>query len=172
MKGERIGSEQVNVIDDPLLTGRLGTRPFDSEGVRARRNVIVEKGVLLNYLMNTYQARKLKERTTGNAGGPTNFYLVPGESDPESLLEGIDEGLYLTTLIGPGANTATGDFSRGGQGIWIENGRLSHPVEEFTVAGTFQRILKDITMVADDIDWNARIASPSFRVARMTVSGT
>ena len=172
MKGEQIGSECVNIIDDPLLPGRLGTRPFDSEGVRARRNIIAENGVLLNYMMDSYQARKLKERTTGNAGGSTNFYLAPGESNPESLLEGIEEGLYLTTLIGPGANTATGDFSRGGQGIWIENGRLSHPVEEFTVAGTFQRILKDVSMVADDIDWNASIASPSFRVARMTVSGT
>lgn len=172
MKGKRIGSENVNILDDPLLPGRLGTRPFDLEGVRARRNIIVENGKLVNYLMNSYQARKLKERTTGNAGGATNFFLAPGESKPESLLEDIDEGLYLTTLIGPGANTATGDFSRGGQGIWIEKGQLSHPVDEFTVAGTFQKMLNEITMVADDIDWNMRIASPSFRVARMTISGT
>lgn len=172
MKGERIGSEHVNIIDDPLLPGRLGTRPFDLEGVRSRTNVVAEKGMLVNYLMDSYQARKLKERTTGNAGGATNFYLAPGASKPESLVGSIEDGLYLTTLIGPGANTATGDFSQGGQGIWIEGGSLSHPVDEFTVAGTFQKILQDITMVADDIDWNRRIASPSFKVARMTISGT
>ena len=172
MKGKRIGSEHVNIQDDPLLPGRLGTRPFDLEGVRARKNVIAEKGMLVNYLMNSYQARKLKERTTGNAGGASNFFLVPGQAKPESLVESIDEGLYLTSLIGPGANTATGDFSRGGQGIWIEKGRLSRPVDEFTVASTFQKMLNDITMVADDIDWNTRIASPSFKVTRMTISGT
>jgi PmbA protein len=172
MKGERIGSEHVNILDNPLLSGRLGTRPFDLEGVRARRNVVVEKGILVNYLMNSYQARKLEERTTGNAGGATNFFLLPGTSKPASLVESIEEGLYLTSLIGPGANTATGDFSQGGQGIWIEKGRLSYPVDEFTVAGTFQKMLKDITMVADDIDWNKKIASPSFKVARMTISGT
>jgi PmbA protein len=172
MKGERIGSEHVNIHDDPLLPGRLGTRPFDLEGVRARRNVVAERGILVNYLMNSYEARKLGDRTTGNAGGSTNFFLAPGRSKPESLIESVDEGLYLTTLIGPGANIATGDFSQGGQGIWIEKGRLSHPVDEFTVAGTFQKILNNITMVADDIDWNKRIASPSFKVARMTISGT
>lgn len=172
MKGARIGSELVNIHDDPLLPGRLGTRPYDLEGVRSRSNVVVEKGLLVNYLMNSYQARKLGMRTTGNSGGESNFYLVPGASRPESLIESIDEGLYLTTLIGPGANPATGDFSQGGQGIWISKGRLSHPVNEFTVAGTFQEMLSGITMVADDIDWNKKIASPSFKVARMTISGT
>jgi PmbA protein len=172
MKGKRIGSEHMNIHDDPLLPGRPGTRPFDLEGVRARGNIVAEKGILVNYLMDSYQARKLSERTTGNAGGATNFYLAPGRSKPDSLIESIDEGLYLTSLIGPGANTATGDFSQGGQGLWIEKGRLSHPVDEFTVTGTFQKMLNDITMVADDIDWNQRIASPSFKVARMTISGT
>jgi len=172
MKGKRIGSEHVNIQDDPLLLGRPGTRPFDLEGVRARGKVVAEKGILVNYLMDSYQARKLSERTTGNAGGATNFYLAPGRSKPDSLIESIDEGLYLTSLIGPGANTATGDFSQGGQGLWIEKGRLSHPVDEFTVTGTFQKMLNDIAMVADDIDWNQRIASPSFKVARMTISGT
>ncbi|HER43576.1 MAG TPA: TldD/PmbA family protein [Candidatus Eisenbacteria bacterium] len=172
MKGERIGSDLVNIYDDPLLPGRLGTRPFDLEGVRSRSTTVAEKGVLASYLMNSYQARKLGGRTTGNSGGSTNFYLAPGSSTPGSLVESIDEGLYLTTLIGPGANTATGDFSQGGQGIWISKGRLSHPVNEFTVAGTFQKILSGITMVADDIDWNKKVASPSFKVARMTISGT
>jgi len=171
MKGERIGSEHVNIHDDPLLPGKLGTRPFDLEGVRARSNTVAEKGILVNYLMSSYQARKLGERTTGNAGGSTNFYLEPGSSKPESLIESVDEGLYLTTLIGPGANITTGDFSQGGQGIWISKGRLSHPVDEFTVAGTFQKMLADITMVGDDIDWNKKIASPSFKVSNMTISG-
>ncbi len=172
MKGERIGSEHVSIHDNPILPGRLGTRPFDLEGARARNKTVVEKGILVTYLMNSYQARKLGQSSTGNAGGATNFYLEPGPSKPEALVESVDEGLYLTTLIGPGANIATGDFSQGGQGIWISKGRLSHPVDEFTVAGSFQKMLADITMVADDIDWNKNIASPSFKVSSMTISGT
>jgi PmbA protein len=172
MKGAIIGSPHLSIHDDPLLAGKLGTRPFDNEGVRARRNVVVENGVLTSYLKNSYQARKLGEKTTGNGGGATNFFMLPGPSRQESLIEGVDEGLYLTSLIGPGANTATGDFSQGAQGIWIERGGLSYPVDEFTVTGTFQKMLLGITMVADDIDWNMHIAAPSFKIESMTISGT
>jgi PmbA protein len=172
MKGKRVGSPHVLIYDDPLLPGRMGTHPFDSEGVRARRNIVIEKGVLKSYLMDSYQARKLGDKTTGNGGGATNFYMMPGPSKPASLIDGVEEGLYLTTLIGPGANTATGDFSQGAQGIWIEKGELSYPVDEFTIAGTFQKMLLGITMVADDIDWNNKIAAPSFMIESMIISGT
>jgi PmbA protein len=172
MKGKKIGSPLLSVHDDPLLTGKLGTHPFDGEGVRARRNTVIDKGILRSYLMDSYQARKLGGKTTGNSGGPTNFYMMPGSCKPASLIEGVDEGLYLTTLIGPGANTATGDFSQGAQGIWIEKGELAHPVDEFTIAGTFQRMLNGITMVADDIEWNSNIAAPSFMIDGMIISGT
>lgn len=171
-KGVAVGSPLVSIIDDPLLPGKPGTRPFDSEGVRSRSNVIVEKGILESYLLNSYQARKLKSATTGSAGGSSNFYMIPGSSTPEEIIGSIDEGLYLTSLSGPGANWTTGDFSQGGQGIWIEKGILSYPVNEFTIAGTFEQMLKGIIMIGSDLEWRSSIASPTFKIKRMTISGT
>ncbi len=171
-KGETIGSALLTIHDDPLLKGRIGSRPFDSEGVRSHRNTVFEQGRLSTYLMNSYQARKLGEKTTGNAGGTSNFYLEPGTAEPQELISSIDDGLYLTYLIGPGVNTVTGDFSQGAHGIWIENGELTHPVDEFTVTGTFQKILLGISAVASDIDWNSSIAAPTIKIENLTISGT
>jgi PmbA protein len=172
MIGSPIGSELVTIVDDPLITGKMGSRPFDAEGVRSRTNVVVEKGVLKSYLMSTYSAKKLELKTTGNAGGTSNFYVKPGPYDPEEIVSSIEEGLYLTSLSGPGANWTTGDFSQGGQGMWIENGRLSYPVNEFTVAGTFMDILKGIVMIGNDLEWRKPLASPTLKIDRMIVSGT
>jgi len=171
MLDRRIASDQVTVIDDPLLPAKLGSRPFDSEGVRSRKNTVLEKGVLKTYLLSSYQARKLAMKTTGNSGGASNFYMVPGKHDPDEIISSVDEGLYLTFLSGPGANIVTGDFSRGAQGIWIRKGRLAEPVDEFTITGTFQEMLKNITMVANDIDWKRKITAPTMRIDEMTVSG-
>lgn len=170
--GERIGSPPVTIVDDPLLLGKLGTRPFDSEGVRSRKNIVVERGVLNSYLLSSYQARKLGLQTTGNAGGSSNFYMEPGELKPEEIIASVREGLYLISLFGPGANHATGDFSQGAQGIWIEKGELSYPVDEFTIASTFQEMLKGIVSVGNDIDWNSPTAAPTFKLEKMTISGT
>ncbi len=170
--GSRIGAPLITIIDDPLLTGKLGSRPFDGEGVRSRRNTVVEKGILKKFLMSSYEAKKLDSRSTGNAGGHSNFYIVPGEDDPEKIIGDIKDGLCLTALFGPGANWTTGDFSQGGQGIWIENGELSYPVDGFTVAGSFQKMLNGIEAVGNDIDWKNRITSPTLKISSMTVSGT
>ncbi len=170
--GDEIGSSHVTIYDDPLLRGRIGSRPFDSEGVKSRTNTIFERGRLKTYMMNSYQARKLGDRTTGNAGGASNLYLEPGSATPQELISSVDDGLYLTFLIGPGANTVTGDFSQGAHGIWIENGELTNPVDEFTVTGTFQKMLLGITAVASDIDWNSSIAAPTIKIENLTISGT
>ncbi len=170
--GTEVGSAHVSIIDDPLLEGKLGSRPFDAEGVRSRKTIVIDKGILESYLMDSYQARKLGAGTTGNAGGVSNFYMVAGKMKPEDIIAGIDEGLYLTALFGPGANWTTGDFSQGAQGLWIENGELSHPVDEFTIASSFQRMLAGIVMAADDLDWRRSIAAPTFMIDRMTISGT
>jgi len=167
----RIASGNVTIIDDPLLPARLGSRPFDSEGVRSRKNIIVEKGVLRTYLMSSYQARKLGMKTTGSSGGASNLYMEPGPYTPEEIIASVDDGLYLTFLSGPGANIVTGDFSRGAQGIWIRNGKLAEPVDEFTITGTFQEMLNGISMVANDIDWRRRIVAPTIKVDSITVSG-
>ncbi len=171
-RGRRVAPSILTIIDDPLLTGGLASRPFDGEGVISRSTVVIENGVLKSYLMNSYQARKLDLATTGNSGGPSNFYMAPGASSPDEIIAGVPNGLYLTSLFGPGANWSTGDFSQGGQGIWIENGKLSYPVNEFTIAGSFSRILEGIAGIGNDLSWRREYAAPTFLVERMTISGT
>jgi PmbA protein len=170
--GTAVGSPLVTIIDDALMPGRLGSHPFDYEGVRARRNVVFDKGFLTSYLLNSYQGRKLGFKTTGNAGGITNFHLKPGSSTPQDIIASVRQGLYLTSLSGPGANWMTGDFSQGGQGLWIENGELSYPVDGFTIASSFPAMLAGIVMVGNDIDWRNVLAAPTIKIERMTLSGT
>ena len=170
--GSAIGSPLLTVIDDALMPRRLGSRPFDREGVRSRRNIIVDRGTLKSYTLSSYQARKLGLKTTGNAGGSSNFYVEPGGSTPAEIIASVTEGLYLTSLSGPGANWTTGDFSQGAQGSWIERGELSYPVDEFTIASTFADMLAGIAMIGSDIDWRNPIAAPTIKIGRITVSGT
>ncbi|MFO7915980.1 MAG: TldD/PmbA family protein [Candidatus Krumholzibacteriales bacterium] len=172
MLDQKIAPPILTVIDDPLMPGRLGSRPFDSEGVISRRNTVIEKGVLKTYLMNTYQANKLGKQTTGNSGGVSNFYIQPGEFSEEEIISSVDNGLYLTSTSGQGANWSTGDFSQGAEGIWIGNGSLSHPVSGFTIAGTFGEMLEDIDMIGKDIEWKNDIASPPFKINKMVISGS
>jgi PmbA protein len=170
--GTSVGSPLVTIVDDALMRGRLGSRPFDYEGVRSRRNVPIERGTLARYLLDSYQGRKLGFPTTGNGGGISNLYLEPGVSTPREILSSVSQGLYLTALSGPGANWMTGDFSQGAQGFWIENGELSYPVDEFTIASTFLAMLSGIVMVGNDMDWRSAIAAPTVKIERMTLSGT
>ena len=170
--GTSVGSPLVTVVDDALMAGKLGSRPFDFEGVRSRRNIPIEGGVLRSYLLDSYQGRKLGFKTTGNAGGISNLYLEPGTSSPRDILSSVSQGLYLTTLSGPGANWMTGDFSQGAQGFWIEDGELSYPVDEFTIASSFPAMLSGIVMVGNDMDWRSAIAAPTIKIERMTLSGT
>ena len=179
--GERIASEMVNVIDDGTIPGALGSKPFDAEGVLMRKKSIVEDGVLTSYLLDTYSARKLGQSTTGNASrsvgtapvaAPTNLYLVPGRHTPEEILASVDEGFYATELMGFGVNPVTGDYSQGAAGIWIQNGALAFPVEEVTIAGNLSDMLRQIEMVGNDLHMHSKIASPTIKIARMTVGGT
>jgi len=171
MLEKETGSPLVTVIDDPLMKGRTGSRPFDAEGVMSRTKTVIDAGILKTYLLSSYQARKLGLRTTGNAGGASNLYMRPGTHPPEEIIASVDNGLYLTSMSGPGANWNTGDFSQGAQGIWIRGGRLAEPVSEFTITGTFPRILSGITMVGSDLDWRGSINCPTLRVDSMTISG-
>ncbi len=168
---ERIAPEEITVVDDPLLKGKIGSRPFDDEGVRSRTNTVIEKGVLRSYLMNTYEARKLGTATTGNDGGVSNFYLKPGKNSEREIISSVENGLYLNFLSGQGANWSTGDFSQGAQGMWIEDGEITYPVSEFTIAGTFSRMLEGIEMVGDDIEWKNPVASPPFKIGKIVISG-
>jgi PmbA protein len=177
--GEKIAAESLTVIDDATLPGLFGSSPFDDEGVMCRRTVVVEKGILKSYLLNSYSARKLGLKTTGNASrgitgnagvGPGNFFIEAGERSPESILKGLRTGLYVTELIGGDTNTVTGDYSSGAAGMWIENGELAYPVSEITIAGNMKQMLMDVE-IASDLEFRGSIASPTLLMQEMTISG-
>lgn len=173
--GEKIGNDLVTVVDDGLLPGRLGSRPFDSEGVPTQRTVVIENGVLRNYLCNTYAARKLNLPATGNGNGrgvvPNNFYLEPGTITPDEIIKSTRKGFLLTRVIGHGLNSVTGDISRGACGLWIEDGQAVFPVSEVTIAGNLGRVLQNIELVGNDIQFESPVCGPTIRVGEMTVAG-
>jgi PmbA protein len=178
--GETIAAPGLTVIDDGRMRCRIGSRPFDGEGLATRRTVVVEDGVLKNYLLNTYTARKLGLRSTANAtraltGAPAvgfgNFFIAPGVYQADEIIASVKNGFYVTEMIGFGFNTVTGDFSRGASGWWIENGKLAFPVEEVTIAGNFRDMLRGIEMIGDDLRFRGRLAAPTIKIDRMMVSG-
>jgi PmbA protein len=196
--GERVAGDNVTVIDDGTLVfdraldaepgenqtirvGGFGTSPFDSEGLPTRRTVIVENGILRNYVMNTYTARKLGMKSTGNASrslasspgiGAGNFYLTPGAETPEQIIGGVSSGLYVTEVMGFGVNLVTGDYSQGAAGLWIENGELAYPVEEITIAGNLKDMYRNITAIGSDLVFRSAAAAPTIRIDGMTIAGS
>ncbi len=178
--GKPLAPEFVTIYDDGRMPGGLGSRPFDGEGLPTRKTTVVERGVLKSYLLDTYSGKKLGLASTGNASrgvgespsvGPTNFYLAPGTKSPEEIIASVRQGLYVTELIGFGINMVTGDYSRGVCGFWIEHGELAYPVEEITIAGNLKQMLADIEMIGSDLVFRGRIASPTIKIAEMTIAG-
>jgi PmbA protein len=178
--GEKIAAASVTVVDDHTIVGGFGTSPFDGEGLPSRRTVVVERGVLTNYLLNTYTGRKLGMKSTGNASrglagnpgtGAGNLFLLAGSTTPQEILSGVQSGLYVTELMGPGINLVTGDYSRGASGLWIENGQLAYPVQEITIAGSLQQMFQNITAIGDDLVFRGSVASPTLRIDGMTIAG-
>ncbi len=178
--GQSIAAKGFAVIDDATMPGALGSKPFDGEGVATRRTVVVEEGALRSYLLDTYSARKLGMRSTGNASrevgdapgvAPTNLWLQPGTASPQEIIRSVRSGLYVTEMLGQGANLVTGDYSRGATGIWIENGELAYPVEEITVAGNLKDMLMAVEAIGNDLEWRGRVAAPTILIGRMTVAG-
>jgi PmbA protein len=177
--GERIGAPAVTIVDDGTRPGALGSRPFDGEGLPVRRTLVVDRGVLRSYLLDTYSGRKLGLPSThhgardgsGVTVSTTNLYLEAGESDPADLIGSVKSGLYVTELIGFGVNGVTGDYSRGAVGLWIENGELAYPVEELTVAGNLLDMLHAVEAVGNDLAFRDRTAAPTVLIGRMTIAG-
>jgi PmbA protein len=178
--GEQIASANVTVIDDGTMVGGFGSSPFDGEGVPTRCTVVVDKGVLNSYLLNTYTARKLNMQTTGNASrglagnpgiGAGNFYLENGTESPADIIKNVGRGLYVTEFLGFGVNMTTGDYSRGASGLWIENGELTYPVEEITVAGNLKEMFKNIVAIGNDLVFRSSVAAPTIRIDGLTVAG-
>jgi PmbA protein len=175
-----VASDLVTVVDDPLLPRAPGSRPFDGEGLPSRKTTVVENGILRTYLCDSYSARKLSRESTGSAsrgsgGGvgasTSNFVLMPGADSRDAIVKGTRRGLYVTDMMGFGFNAVTGDFSRGASGFWIENGELAFPVSEVTISLNVDDLWKRIDAVGSDLDLRTATASPTLRVAKMTVAG-
>jgi PmbA protein len=177
--GERIFADGITIIDDPLRPRGLRSQPFDAEGVATTRRALVENGVLKSWILDCASARELGLTTTGHAQrsgsgvpspGATNLHLEPGRASPQELIAGIEDGLYVTDLIGMGANIVTGDYSRGAAGFWIEHGELTFAVSEVTIAGHLRDIFRTLTP-ANDLVFRQGTNAPTVRVEDLTVAG-
>lgn len=187
-EGEAIASETVTIIDDPLMEKGFASKPFDAEGVASMTKTVVSKGTLQTLLHNRKTAALLGKQTTGNASkagysapvmvAPSNFYLAPGSRTLDEMIADMKEGLLITDLMGlhAGANQISGDFSLGAKGFRIENGKISHPVEQITVAGNFFELLKNIQETGSDLRFphpglSTSIGAPSVRIQNISVAG-
>ncbi|MGM0364910.1 MAG: TldD/PmbA family protein [Actinomycetota bacterium] len=186
MRGEKLISTDLDIFDDGIMPGGLATAPFDGEGVYKGKTAVFKNGILDTFLYNTYTARKDGTKSTGNASrfsyrsvpsvGINNFYISPGKKSFRELVSSIDEGFFVIDIIGlhSGANSITGDISVGAKGIWIENGDLSFPVKEVTIATDFSSFLNNITDVGDSLRFipsGGFIGSPALLVREVMVSG-
>ncbi len=175
-----VASELVTLIDDPHLPRAPGSKVYDGDGLPTKKNTVVQGGVLKSYLLDTYSARKLGLDCThsGSRGGASvssstsNFIMQAGDVSQAELVAQTARGLYVTEMMGFGFNPVTGDFSRGASGFWIEDGKLAFPVSELTISSNLDQMLKNVDLVADDLDLKTSTAAPSFRVSQMTIGGT
>jgi PmbA protein len=177
---EQVAAPSVTIVDDGTMSGGFGTSPFDAEGLPSRRTVIVDKGTLSSYILNTYAGRKLGMKSTGNAGrglagnpylDAGNLYMEAGTQSPDEILRGVERGLYVTRLLGQGVNLVTGDYSRGAAGLWIENGELAYAVHEITIAGNLKDMLRNITAIGCDLRFRGSTTAPTLRIDGMTIAG-
>jgi PmbA protein len=170
--GERIFPEFISVEERPHIPKGLASVPYDGEGVATCDRDIVTDGVLQGYILSSYSARRLGLETTANAGGAQNL-IVPGNAEGlEALLAEMGTGLLVEELIGQGVNTVTGDYSRGAVGHWVENGEISHPVHEVTIAGNLRDLYARIVAVGRDQDLRGGIRCGSILVDEMTIAGS
>jgi PmbA protein len=177
--GQRIFPAGLNIIDDPHRKRGLRAKPFDGEGVRNQRRALVDDGVLQTWLLDLRSARQLGLKSTGHAArgtsgppgpAPTNLYMEPGAMTVLELIADIKQGLFVGELMGMGVNGVTGDYSRGAAGFWIENGALTYPVSEVTIAGNLKEMFLHLTP-ASDLVFKTGSDAPSLRIDGMTVAG-
>jgi PmbA protein len=177
--GEQIFGANITIYDDPHRPRGLRSKPFDGEGVANQKRKIIDNGKLTTWIMDLRSSRQLGLETTGHAsrgtGSPpspsaTNVYLEPGMVSPAELMSDIKSGLYITELIGMGINGLTGDYSRGAAGYWIENGELTYPVSEITIAGNLKDMFLELTP-ADDLEFRYGVDAPTLRIDGMTLAG-
>lgn len=162
----------VQIYEKPHLLSGLGSSFFDAEGVPTRDNVFIKDGVLKQFVLNTYSARKLGLKTTANAGGVFNLTVDANVSDLDELLNKMGTGILVTELMGQGVNILTGDYSRGASGFWVENGKIQYPVEEITIAGNLRDMFANIQAIGGDINPNISTRCGSVLIADMMIAGS
>lgn len=167
----QIFPEFITIYQEPHLLGEIGSIPFDEKGIKTQTINYVENGMLTNYVLDTYSARKLGMKTTGNTGGVFNLSIVTSNRNLIDLFKEMKTGLFITELIGQGVNLLTGNYSQGAFSYWIENGEIQYPVEEITISGNLKKMFKQIQAVADDIDSRSSIRTGSILIEKMTVAG-
>ncbi len=173
---QQVFAPHINISDVPDIRKGLASSPFDDEGVRTQRRVIVENGILRGYFLGSYSARKLGLRSTGNAGGNHNLILhasarQSGNLDFSGLLNTMTRGLLVTELLGQGVNSVTGDYSRGAAGFWVENGEIQYPVQEITIAGNLKDMFRNIVAAGNDVLAQGSRQCGSILVEGMTIAG-
>jgi len=177
--GAKLFKDNIRIVDDPLRKRGLRSQPFDAEGVTVKPMNFVDGGVLTSWILDSATGRELGLATNGHAHrgvssspspGAYNLHLEPGKDSPEALISDIKQGFYITDLIGSGVNGVTGDYSRGASGFWIENGKISYPVSEVTIAGHLFDIFKSLTP-ASDLTFRYGVDSPTVRIEGLTVAG-
>ncbi len=167
---EKIFSNSINIIDKPDIIKGLGSRNFDSEGVKSETINLVKEGVLKSYLVDSYNGRKLNLKSNGRSGGTTNLYFENGNQSYDELLKMNSKCIYITETIGHGSNLVTGDYSVGATGFLVENGQFKYPINEITIAGNFNDMFKRI-FLANDLDFEYSTNSPTMMIEGMTVAG-
>lgn len=180
--GKQLYPKYLNIIDDPLLEDGLGSYPFDGEGSEARRLSLVDSGTVANWLSDIYWAEKLSVANSGSAVrgsikslpsiGPANLFIEKGHSTREELLAGMDEGLFVTNIIGAHTiNPVTGEFSVGAEGMWVENGKPLYPVKGIIIAGDLHDLFNKIEGIGNDLTFTGRTGSPTLLIKELQISG-
>lgn len=170
--GQQIFPEFLTIEEKPHIKRALASGAFDSEGVKTVDRSIIENGNLATYLLTSYSARKLGLTTTGHAGGIHNWLVSANGGDFEEMLQQLGTGLLVTELMGQGVNVVNGDYSRGAAGFWVENGRISYPVSEITIAGNLAEMFKNIIAVGNDTDLHGSIRTGSILLKELQIAGS
>jgi PmbA protein len=169
--GNTVAAGHLRLSEEPHLPGQLGSAGFDGDGVGTQNKAFINDGVVENYVLSTYSARKLGMETTGNAGGVFNLTMTGKTIPAVNLFKEMRRGLVVTDLMGQGVNSVTGDYSRGASGFWVEDGELVYPVDEITIAANMRDMFKDIVCLGDDLDIRGNIRTPSVLIGSMTLAG-
>ncbi|MCO6550939.1 MAG: metalloprotease PmbA [Gilliamella sp.] len=171
--GKEIFPNWLTIYEDPFILKGVGSSPFDSEGTKTVKRNIVEQGVLQTYLLGNYSARKLGLTSTGHAGGIHNWFVSPSQANAsfDEMLKKLNKGVLVTSLMGQGVNSVTGDYSRGAAGFWVENGKIQYPVSEITIAGNLKDMYKNIVEIGNDIETRTSIQCGSILIDNMSIAG-